>query len=449
MTDSLTEGKIYKPLVMFTLPVFAALFLQSLYGAVDLLIVGQFTSAKEVSAVSTGSQIMMTVTGIIAALSMGSTVKIGMLIGSRDREKAGYTIGSSVALFAAIGIVISAAMFAAAPLLSSLMKAPGEAYSSTVQYVRICGAGMLAIVAYNLIGSIFRGVGDSKTPLIAVVIATFGNILGDLLAVAVMHKGAAGVAAATVISQIGAVVISVFLMSRRQQPFDFNIKMLRPDMRIIRGIVGVGIPIAIQDLLVSISFLVILAIVNSLGVLVSAGVGLAEKVCAFIMLVPSAFSQSLSAFVAQNLGAGKPERAAKGLWYCIGTSLALGLGIAYISFFHGNLLTGIFTNDAAVALAGWEYLKAYAIDCMLTPVFFCFIGYYNGINKTTFVMLQGIISAFFVRIPVSWIMSRQVPVSVFRIGLATPASSSLQIVMCLVYFVYLQKRRKANNYTLN
>lgn len=181
------------------------------------------------------------------------------------------------------------------------------------------------------------------------------------------------------------------------------------------NILEIGIPVAIQDFLVGISFLVILAIVNSLGVIVSAGVGVAEKVCAFIMLVPSAFSQSLAAF-------------------------AIGLLMAYGSFFHGDLLTGLFTKDPEVAFAGWEYLKAYAIDCMLTPIFFCFIGYYNGMNRTKFVMLQGIISAFFVRIPVSWIMSRQIPVSVFHIGLATPASSTLQIVMCLVFFLWLRRQ---------
>ena len=229
-------------------------------------------------------------------------------------------------------------------------------------------------------------------------------------------------------------------MTRRDLPFDFGREMIRANRSIMGNILEIGIPVAIQDFLVGISFLVILAIVNSLGVIVSAGVGVAEKVCAFIMLVPSAFSQSLAAFVAQNYGAGKLERARRGLWYCIGTAFAIGLLMAYGSFFHGDLLTGLFTKDPEVAFAGWEYLKAYAIDCMLTPIFFCFIGYYNGMNRTKFVMLQGIISAFFVRIPVSWIMSRQIPVSVFHIGLATPASSTLQIVMCLVFFLWLRRQ---------
>ena len=438
--NTLTEGKIYVPLIRFALPVLAALLLQSLYGAVDLLIVGQFTNAREVSAVNTGSQIMMTMTGLVASLAMGATVRIGSQIGRKDRQGAGETIGSAMVLFTVIGVGMSVLIVVAASKLAEIMMAPEEAFASTVQYIRICGAGMVAIVAYNLIGCIFRGVGDSTTPLIAVFISTVGNVFGDLVLVAGLKMGAAGAAVATVGAQVAAVIISVILMTRRKQPFDFRREMIRADRKIMRNILGIGIPVAIQDFLVGISFLVILAIVNSLGVIVSAGVGVAEKVCAFIMLVPSAFAQSLAAFVAQNYGAGKLERARRGLWYCIGTAFAIGLIMAYGSFFHGDILTGLFTKDTEVALAGWEYLKAYAIDCMLTPIFFCFIGYYNGINRTKFVMLQGIISAFLVRIPVSWIMSRQDPVSIFHIGLATPASSTLQIVMCLVFFVWVLSR---------
>lgn len=186
----------------------------------------------------------------------------------------------------------------------------------------------------------------------------------------------------------------------------------------------------------------IIAIVNSLGLTASAGVGVAEKMCGFLMLVPSAFMQSMSAFVAQNIGARKPERAKKALLCGIASSLVVSIFMAYFTFFHGDLLAGIFAKDTQVIMAAAGYLKAYAIDCLFTSFLFCFIGYFNGCSHTTFVMIQGIIGAFGVRLPVSWFMSKQAGITLFHIGLATPASSLLQIILCGGYFLFLTYRQK-------
>ena len=436
------------PLVRFALPVLAALFLQAMYGAVDLMIVGQFTDAgnvsAHVSAVTTGSQIMITLTNLVASFAMGATILLGQQIGRGQAQKGGETIGACIVLFACIGLVFTALLVPGAGLIAKIMHAPAEAFELTTAYVRICGAGMLVIIAYNLIGSVFRGIGDSLTPLITVAIACVFNIAGDLLLVAGFHMGTIGAAIATVGAQAVSVVISFFLMRRRmsrnEMPFTLTRDQIRFQGDIIARITRLGLPIATQDLLVGISFLIIQAIVNALGVIPSAGVGVAEKVCAFIMLVPSAFMQSMSAFVAQNAGAGRFDRAEKALRYGILLSMAVGIGMFYLSFFHGTELALLFAKDMDVARAGAEYLKAYAIDCMLTPIFFCFIGFFNGIGMTRFVMAQGIISAFCVRVPVSFFMSKRVPVSLFEIGLATPFSSSLQIIMGLVC-LYCVKRK--------
>ena len=329
--------------------------------------------------------------------------------------------------------MVSGAMVLLSPALARLMRAPAEAFSGTVTYIRICSAGAVFIVAYNLVGSIFRGIGDSRMPLITVAIACGLNIAGDLLLVAVFRMAAAGAALATVFAQAVSVLLSVVIIRRRKLPFSLGREERRPRGEHIRGILRLGIPIALQDLLVSISFLVILAIVNSLGVIASAGVGVAEKLCGFVMLVPSAFMQSISAFVAQNMGAGKPERARRALGCGILASLTVGILMAWLNFFHGDLMAGIFARGRDVILAGAEYLKAYAIDCLLVSFLFCFIGYFNGRGNTIFIMLQGILGAFFVRIPISWWMSRQVPVSLFHIGLATPASTTVQILLCGVF----------------
>lgn len=326
--------------------------------------------------------------------------------------------------------------------LAKIMHAPEEALKQTVLYITICSAGAVFIVAYNLLGSIFRGIGDSKTPLITVVIACILNIGGDLLLVAVFHMGAAGAATATIFAQAVSVVISVLIVRKRTLPFDFSVKDIHPRAKFIKEMLKLGTPIALQDLLVNITFLVIIALVNDLGLTQSAGIGVAEKLCGFLLLVPSAFMQSMSAFVAQNMGAQKPERARKALLCGIVLSLAVSVIMAYFTFFHGELLAGIFAKDEATIQAAADYLKAYALDCLLTSFLFCFIGYFNGYSKTTFVMLQGIIGAFGVRLPVSWIMSRQAGATLFQIGLATPSSSLVQIILCSIYFAIMLRKQK-------
>ena len=444
--NDFTQGKILGPLLRFAMPVLFALFLQAMYGAVDLLVVGKFGTSADVSAVSTGSQIMMTITHLISGLSMGTTIFLGQKLGEGKTELGGKIIGASIWLFMVIGVVFTVLVPMGAGVLADTMNAPAEAFDLTVDYIRICGFGIIVIIAYNLIGSIFRGMGDSKTPLITVLIACICNIIGDLLLVAVFKMGTAGAAIATVFAQLVSVVISYALIRKQKLPFSFKREYIRPEGNIVQKVVVLGVPIALQDLLVGMSFLIILAIVNALGLTASAGVGVAEKVCAFIMLVPSAFMQAMSAFVAQNVGAGRMDRAKKSLVYVIGVSFLFSVVMFYISFFQGDVLSGVFAKEADVIAAGAEYLKSYAIDCLFTCFLFCFIGFFNGIGLTRFVMIQGIVGAFLVRVPVSFLMSRLEPVSLFKIGLATPCSTVVQIILCFIcmWFCIIKKERRGN-----
>lgn len=436
----LTQGKILSPLMRFALPVLFALFLQSMYGAVDLFIVGRFASPADVSAVSTGSMLMFTLMNIFSSLSMGMTVYLGQKSGEKKPEECGQIIGSGLTLFLSLGILMTALVTIFAQWLAGTMQAPAEAFPLTVAYIRICGAGSVAIIAYNLIGSVFRGMGDSRTPLYTVMIACLCNIAGDLLLVAGFHMGTSGAAVATVFAQLISVVLSLIMIRRKPIPIRIDRSMIRWDGSILRKIVSIGTPIALQDFLVGISFLVVMAIVNTLGVTASAGVGVAEKVCGFIMLVPGAFMQSMSAFVAQNRGAGRTDRAVRGLKYAIGVSLVISLVMAWLSYFQGGFLSGVFAKDAVVIAASAQYLKAYALDCLLTSFLFCFTGFFNGMEMTRFVMMQGLIGAFLVRIPISFIMSRLEPVSLFLVGLATPCSSMVQMFLCFGCMAYIKKR---------
>ena len=435
-----TEGKIIGPLMRFAMPVMFALFLQAMYGAVDLFVVGKFATPEDVSAVTTGSQIMMTLGNLMTSLAMGTTIYFGQQIGMGNLKKGGSIIGSSIALFATLGLIMSVFIPIFASNIADIMHAPEEAFSRTVDYITICGAGMIAIVFYNLIGAIFRSMGDSKTPLMTVAIACVFNIGGDMFLIAGLGLGAKGAAIATVSAQLLSVIFSLIIIRRKGLSFEFERKMIRFNGEIIGHVVKLGLPIALQDFLVGFSFLVIQAIVNDLGVTASAGVGVSQKVCGFIMLVPLAFMQSISAFIAQNVGAGKMDRCYKALKSTIAVSFFFGVAMFALSFFKGDMLTNIFAKDEDVILAGAEYLRAYAIDCLFTCFLFCFIGFYNGRGNTTFVMIQGLIGAFAIRIPVSLIMSNWEPVSLFHIGLATPCSTLVQILLCFGFLFITRKK---------
>ena len=437
-----TQGPILSSLLRFALPVLLALLLQAMYGAVDLQVVGKFGTAADISAVSTGSQIMQTITIVITGLAMGVTVLLGQKLGEGKPEEAGRAVGGGICLFGAVALLVTAVMLLAAPQMSSLMQAPADAFDGTVTYVRICSAGAVFIVAYNILGSIFRGLGDSKMPLLTVAIACVCNIAGDLLLVGAFGMGVAGAAVATVSAQAVSVALSLLIIRRRELPFTLTREDIRFDKAVIGKILKLGSPVAFQDLLVSLSFLAIIAIANAMGTIASAGVGVAEKLCAFVMLVPSAYMQSMSAFVAQNIGAGREDRARRALLCGILSSFAAGLLMGWAAFFHGDVLAGLFAEDGAVIAAAWEYLKAYAIDCLLTSFLFCFVGYFNGHGQTVFVMVQGFVGALGVRLPVAFLMSRVSPGSLFHLGLSTPASTVVQILLCGGYFLYFGRKRE-------
>lgn len=441
-SQNFTKGPLFLPLLKFALPVLAAHFLQTMYGAVDMLVVGQFAAPLDVSAISTGSWIMALLTCFVTGISVGTTVLLSRKIGEGKPEEAGKIIGASVDLFAFLSLVMTVALELFAPAIADVMQVPPEARAATITYIRICGAGSIFIVGFNVLGSIFRGIGNSTVPLMAVGIACAVNIAADLLFVAVFHMATAGAAIATVLAQLISVVLSLAFVARRDMGFSVRRADFSPNWDQIRAVLGLGFPVALQDVLVSISFLVITAIVNSLGVVVSAGVGVAEKLCGFVMLAPSSFSQTMTSIVSQNIGAEQPERAKWALVYGIASSLSVGIIMAYFSFFRGDLMSSVFSRDAAVIAVSAEYLKAYAIDTILVSFMFCMVGYFQGLGKTTFAMAQGIIGAFCVRIPVSYLMSRMEPVNVFHVGLATPASSLLQVILCVGFYLWLARREK-------
>ena len=435
----LTQGDILKTLFRFSLPVIAALFLQAMYGAVDLIIVGHFATTADVSGAATGSMLVHTITMVFAGLSMGLTILVGEAIGRKNRYEAGQIIFSGAVLFGLISLLFTAIYFFYSTQLANLMQAPPEALAQTSRYIFICGLGTVFIVAYNALSSVLRGLGDADTPLMTVAVACVINIGADLVLVAVMGWGAAGAALATVFSQAISVIITLAVMSRRKLPFDFSETGRQFKSAFAKKILILGTPIALQDILVGISFLVIQAVVNSMGVNQSAAVGIGEKISHFLMLLGVACLQSLSAFTAQNMGADQPTRAVEALWTAARYSFRIGLFLGLISFFFGDYLARIFASDPVVIAHTHLYLRAYAFDCFIMPPLFCFLGYFNGLEKTNFVMIQGVVGAFIVRLPLVLFISNFKGANLFHIGLSTPCASAIQAGLALMYYFYIRE----------
>lgn len=439
MKSDFTQGSILKKLVAFMLPVLGALVLQAAYGAVDLLVVGRFGTNSGLSAVSTGSQVLNLVTFVVTQLAMGVTVLIARYLGEKRPEQIGGLIGGSTVVFTIITAVLFVALVFFAEPISRLVQAPAEALDLTTGYVRICGGGIFFIVAYNMLSAIFRGLGDSKSPLMFVAVACVVNIVGDLLLVAVFHMDAAGAALATVFAQAISVVFALMLLKKRGLPF----KITKRDFRITpqcRRALKIGLPLALQECLTQGSFLALCAFVNRLGLLASSGYGVANKIVNFAMLVPSALMQSMASFVSQNVGAGNEQRARKSMFTGMGVGMAIGVIVFALVMFKGDVLTSLFTTAPDVIQNGFDYLKGFAAETILTAVLFSMIGYFNGHNNTVWVMAQGLIQTLIVRLPMSYIMSIQPNASLTSIGLAAPTATLFGIVLNVIYYMRTKKR---------
>lgn len=439
--NDFTQGSIVSKLLRFMIPILGALVLQAMYGAVDILVVGQFGTTAGISGVSTGSSIVNLITFTITGLTMGVTIVMGQYFGEKKPEKVGQVVGGAIWLFLVLAFVVAAFMLIFARPLAILMQAPEEALDLTVLYVRICGGGIFFIIAYNVISSISRGIGDSNMPLIFVGIACVVNIIGDLLFIAVFKWNVAGAALATVMAQAVSVILSILIIKRREQPFVMKKEYIRCNPE-IRKFIQVGTPIAFQEVLTQLSFLALCAFINRLGLDASSGYGVANKIVSFVMLVPGALMQSMASFVAQNVGAGCEKRARKAMVTGMMIGCGIGVFIAIFSFTRGELLASVFSKDAAVIARAAEYLKGFAPEAVVTAILFSFIGYYNGHSKTLFVMLQGISQTFIVRLPMSYFMSIQPDASLTMIGLAAPCATVFGILLNFLYFVKVSRDMK-------
>ncbi len=435
MKNNLTDGNILKGMLSFSVPYLISCFLQTFYGMADLYITGQFNVAASISAVAVGSQLMHMLTVMIIGLAMGSTVVISRAVGARDENRAASGIGNTVIVFAATALAVTIGLLLVRSPIVRVLKVPAEAVSEAGAYITICFAGIPFITAYNVISSIFRGLGDTRRPMIFVAIAGILNVGLDYLLIGPFAMGAAGAALATVISQAGSVVLALFSLRRLDTGVTLTKDKMKYDAGITHQILGIGIPVALQDGLIQISFLVITAIANSRGVDVAAAVGIVEKIISFLFLVPSAMLSTVSALAAQNAGAGKHDRSRRilniGVMICIG----YGAAIFVLCQFVSEEIVALFVRDnLRVVELGGQYLRAYAVDAMLAGVHFCFSGFFSAYGRSAYSFIHNMISAVGIRIPGAYLASVLFPATLFPMGLAAPVGSFVSILICLFFY---------------
>ena len=438
-TQDFTRGPIFSKLISFMLPILLSLVLQSLYGAVDMLIVGRFGTTAGISGVAVGGNVMNLFTMLLNAITMGVTVLMGQYIGSRRFEQVNRLIGNAVAFFLALSLLLTVGIVIFARPLAIAMQTPDEAVDLTVQYIRICGAGFLFITFYNFISAMLRGVGDSNTPLVFVAIASVVNVIGDLVLVAGLKMNVAGAAIATVVAQAVSVVLSLWIIRRKKMAFSFQRKYFNFGSEVPR-FVRLGLPLTVQGFLTNFSFLALCAFVNRLGLDASSGYGVAQKIQMFVMLLPGALMQSMAPFVSQNVGAQNERRARSGM--LCGQALGAGIGfvIMLVVFFFGDALARLFTADEAVVARAFEFLRGFSPEAVVTCILFSYLGYFNGHSKSLFVMVQGLLQTFLIRLPMSYLMSIRPNASLTGIGLAAPTATVFGIAMCFGYYKWMGKK---------
>lgn len=440
MEKNLTTGSVFKTLLGFSLPYLLSYFLQTLYGMADLFIIGQFCGVESTTAVSIGSQVMHMLTVMIVGLAMGATVMIGQAVGAGEKEKASLTVGNTATLFFALSLVATALLLVAVRPIVEIMSTPKEAVAGTVAYLTICFMGIPFITAYNIISSIFRGMGDSKSPMFFVAVACAVNIGLDYLLIGGLGLGAAGAALGTTLSQTVSVITAFVVIRGRRTGLTLSKKVLKPHKETMGRILRIGIPIAMQDGFIQISFIVITIFANRRGLSDAAAVGIVEKIIGILFLVPSSMLQSVSALAAQNVGAGKYDRARRTLFYASLMSLLWGLLAVAVMQYDAETFVGLFADDAAVLRLGGQYMRGYVWDAALAGIHFCFSGYFcaHGLSGISFV--HNSISIVCVRIPFSYIASKYFTDTLFPMGLASTAGSGISVIICIGVFLWLEKK---------
>lgn len=433
MEKNLTSGSVLKSILFFSLPYLLSYFLQTLYGMADLFIIGQFEGVASTTAVSIGSQVMHMITVMIVGLAMGA----------ENKPRAARLIGNTVTLFMAGSVVLAAVLVGLVNPIVRIVSTPEQAVAATRTYLIICFIGVPCITAYNIMASIFRGLGDSRSPMYFIAVACASNIALDYLFMGALHLGPAGAALGTTLSQLVSVIISLVVILRRKSGIHLSGADFKPERSALGEILSIGIPVMMQDGFIQVSFMIITIIANHRGLTDAAAVGIVEKIISFLFLVPSSMLSTVSALGAQNIGAGKHDHVDAILRYAIGIGLTFGLVVAVAVQFIAPSVVRPFTSDEAVVLAGVSYIRGYIFDCLFAGVQFSFSGYFCAYGKSGLSFLHNTLSILLVRVPGAYLASKFFPQTLLPMGLASACGSLFSILVCVIAYHWLKRQQKA------
>lgn len=438
----LTQGSIIGNIMTFSLPYMLAYFLQILYGLADLFVIGQYCGVDSTTAVSNGAQVMYMVTVVLIGLAMGTTVLTARAIGAKDPVRTRAVVGNTVTMFAIIAVVLMVVLLCLRGWIVGVMDTPAEALNGMEHYLTICFIGIPFIIAYNIIASIFRGLGDSKSPMYFVVVACVVNILLDYFFIGILELGAMGAALGTTLSQAASVLFALCYIRRHKGVLDISRSDLRPQRDVIKLILKIGLPIAMQDGFIQISFLAITVIANGRGLVDAAAVGIVEKFIGLVFIVPSAMLSTVSAISAQNIGANKMPRAKQTLRTAMLITSVYGLVVSITLQFIPQVAVGLFTSDSQVLAQGSDYLRGYVWDCIFASLHFCFSGFFTACGYALISFLHNSLSIVCARVPLAWLSSMLYPDTLYPMGLSTCAGSFISCLICIGAYWWLKRKGK-------
>lgn len=430
----LTKGSIAKNLFLYAMPFVCANFLQALYGACDLIIVGRYVqNSAAISSVAIGAQIMHIVMCFIVGLMVGTTVLTGHAYGAGKNEEIERITGTIFSFFIWLSVFVTVLFYIFAPNLISIMQTPQEAYQGALDYVRACSFAILFIFLFNALSSVLRGVGNSFAPMLFVSIGALINILLDIVFIGFFDLGVRGAAIATAISQFICALTIILYVRLSKFSFKFRFRAVKIYFDKIKEMIRLGLPLSFQDSMVQMSFIILLSLANSISVDASAGYGTANRLNGFTMLPAVSFAMALTSITAQCMGANKHERAKKTLYTAIGWTFSFGLICFIWQQINPESAIRIFTEDKNVITEGAQYLKSFSFDLIIVPFVFCSNSFFTGCGHTLFSMANNLTATLLIRVPLAFIITGFAGKTLLNIGMAAPCASIVSVLLAIIY----------------
>jgi putative MATE family efflux protein len=432
--NNLSRGSVFTKLVLFALPFLASNLVQSLYNVADMLIVGNFSGTQSMSGVNIGGQITFILTNMVIGLCMGGTVLIGQYLGAGNRRALEQVTATLITVLLAAGVVITIVMLVFKGPVLRIIRTPEASFAESDRYLTVTVAGVIFIFGYNALAAILRGMGNSKQPFYFVLAACIINVALDIVFVAVFRWNAFGAALATVISQAFSMFLCINYMVKNGFQFDFKLRSFNIHRDQLKLILKVGLPACLQNSITNISFLFLTAIVNVIGgVSASAAVGAVGKFNSFAFMPTQALSASVSAMSAQNIGAGRIDRAVQSCR--IGTLFSVVVTYAFFLFvriFPQGILR-LFGDDPRMIEDGVTYLMAFSFDFLVIPYIFCINGFLIGGGHSFFTLVNGMLSSVLLRVPVCYIFGITFGWGLFGVGLGAPVASAGTLILIVIF----------------